>query len=103
MEIQNFKTLPFSTKLMLFCLAIGSILLLLHYIFPKENMILIVGYIYVVTAIIINSITLVYLLIQLGLNWQEAEIRIIRILILLSNLPIAAFYFYLVLYKAQLI
>ena len=102
METQSFKTLPFSTKLMLICLVIGSILLLLHFIFPKEVRILIAGYIYVVVAIIVNSITLIYLLIQLGLNWQEAEIRVIRILILLTNLPIAAFYFYLVLYKSQL-
>jgi hypothetical protein len=102
METQSFKTLPFSTKLMLICLAIGSLLLLLHFILPKENIIIIIGYIYVVTAIIVNTITLIYLLIQLAFNWQEAEIRIIRILILLSNLPIAAFYFYLVLYKSQL-
>ena len=102
METQSFKNLPFSTKLMLISFAIGSLLLLLHLLLPKENIIIIVGYIYVVLAIIVNTITLIYLLIQLGLNWQEAETRIIRILILLTNLPIAAFYFYLVLYKSQL-
>lgn len=100
-ELKQFKALPFSTQLMLICFTIGTLLLALYFIFPKQAILFLIGYVYVLIAILVNFFTLLYLLIQLLQNWENAEIIIIRILILLINIPIAAFYFYLVIFNSS--
>lgn len=101
-ELEQFKALPFSTQLMLICFSIGTLLLALHFIFPEQAILFMIGYIYVLVAILVNVLTLLYLLLQLLQNWHNAEIIIIRILILLTNIPIAALCLYLVLFYSSI-
>ena len=94
----QFKDLPFSTQLAIFSFGIGTLLFLTHFIFPNYFPILVFGYIYLLIAIVINIITFLYLIYQFTKK-QDTEDIIIRILILLSNIPIAFLYAYIVLNK----
>lgn len=87
----------FSTYIAIASFAIGTLLLLTHLAFPKSPYILIVGYCYVFLAILINIITLLYLLYLLVIHWRVREIITIRILILISNIPVALLYLNIVL------
>ncbi|NHN24166.1 hypothetical protein FIA58_000625 [Flavobacterium jejuense] len=92
----QFKDLPFSTQLAIVSFGIGTFLFLIHFIFPNYFPILVFGYIYLLIAILINTITFFYL-IYLFFKENNTEDIIIRILILLSNIPIAFLYAYIVL------
>ena len=94
----QFKDLPFSTQLAIFSFGIGTLLFLTHFIFPNYFPILVFGYIYLLIAIVINIITFLYLIYQFTKKLDTEDI-IIRILILLSNIPIAFLYAYIVLNK----
>ena len=94
----QFKDLPFSTQLAIFSFGIGTLLFLTHFIFPNYFPIVVFGYIYLLIAIVINIITFLYLIYQFTKQQDTADI-IIRILILLSNIPIAFLYAYIVLNK----
>lgn len=94
----QFKDLPFSTQLAIFSFGIGTLLFLTHFIFPNYFPIVVFGYIYLLIAIVINIITFLYLIYQFTKE-QDTEDIIIRILILLSNIPIAFLYAYIVLNK----
>lgn len=76
---------------------IGTAFLLLHLVFPKSVYILIVGYFYVVSAVLVNGISLLYLIYQFAIHRFNRETTAIRILILLSNIPIALLYLNIVL------
>lgn len=82
----------FSTYLAITCFAIGTFLLLLQKCFPYNTDILVAGFIYVIIAVIINGVTLLYLLYHFIINRLERETIAIRILILLANIPIAFLY-----------
>lgn len=97
MEINyQFKDLPFSTQLAIVSFGIGTLLFLIHFIFPNFFAILIIGYIYLFLAILINIITFFYL-VYLFFKENDTEDIIIRILLLLANIPIAFLYAYIVL------
>jgi hypothetical protein len=98
-EINQFKTLPFSTQLMIISLFIGTLLFTINIILPKLDIIIIIGLIYTIVALLVNSITLIYLLLLLLFNLKNAKSIGIQILILLINLPIATLYTYFVIYK----
>lgn len=87
----------FSTYFALGSFSIGTILLLLHLQFPETIIILFMGYLFVLAAVTVNSIILLYLLYLLAVRWFDKETIFIRILILLSNIPIALFYLDIVL------
>lgn len=89
----------FSTYFALTCFGIGTILLLFHLAFPHEVQILILGFLYVVIALISNLIVLLSLCYQWHIKPHDREIIVIRILILLSNIPIALLYLNIVFHK----
>lgn len=93
----QFKDLPFSTQLAIVSFGFGTILLVTHFIFPNYFPILVFGYIYLILAILINTLTFFYL-VYLFSKETNVEDLIIRILILLSNIPIAFLYAYVVLH-----
>jgi len=95
--ISEFKQFSFSTKTAIVSFWLGTALLFLHFIFPKMEEILIIGFLYVLFACLINGIVLLNLLAQLLLYKNEREETAIKIAILLSNIPIAIAYLYLVL------
>lgn len=96
-EIYN-KTTPvgFSTYVALISFAIGTLLLAIHMTFPRADIIYIIGYLYVLLAALCNGIVLLNLIYQLIIKPKEREEIVIRMLILLANIPIAALYFFIV-------
>lgn len=91
----QFKHLPFSTKLTIFTMGINTLLFLAHFIIPNYFPIVIFGYIYMKIIILINSITFCHLLYQVSKQTNKEDL-IIRILLLLSNIPIAFLYAHIV-------
>lgn len=86
----------FSTYLAITSFGIGTLFLILHLLFESFYVIF-CGYFYVLVAIVVNFITLLYLFYLLIFSRFDKETVIIRILILLSNIPIALLYLNIVL------
>ncbi|HNP32708.1 MAG TPA: hypothetical protein PKN96_05400 [Flavobacterium sp.] len=82
----------FSTYLALTSFGIGTLFLVAHLQFPEVEQILIFGLLYVILAILLNGIALINLIYQLIIKPRERETLVIRIMILLSNIPIALLY-----------
>lgn len=91
------KSGKFSTYLAMASFGIGTVFLLLYLVFPKSGYILFAGYCYVLLAILFNTITLLYLSYQFAIHRFNRETIAIRILILLSNIPVALLYLNIVL------
>lgn len=81
----------FSTQLAIGSFIIGTLLLLLHLQFP-ESIVIIIGFVFVVFAIIFNLILLVQLIYLLITQKNHFEYYTIKILILLANIPITIVY-----------
>ncbi len=90
------NSISFSTYLALGSFAIGTLLLVLFKLFPREEYILFIGFFYVLFAILLNSLVLLNLFYQFIIQKTERETIAIRILILLANIPIAIQYFFIV-------
>lgn len=95
----NNTSTAFSTYLALLSFGIGTLLFVLHLVFPFEEGILILGFFYVLFAILINSLSLLNLCYLFITEPEHRETNAIRILILLANIPIALLYFYIVVHK----
>ena len=76
----------------IFSFIIGTILLLCFYFFDNDNIFLI-GYLYILFAIIVNLIILIFLVIN---NSKGKNLKTIGLILL--NIPIAYFYFYIVIF-----
>ncbi|SHJ64766.1 hypothetical protein [Flavobacterium haoranii] len=96
-ELKQFKNLYPTTQLMLVSLALGTLLLVIHLVLPKNEFVIITGYFYVVLTFLVNLLAAVILIIKLFLNLKEYEMYVIRLLILLANIPIATFYLFITL------
>lgn len=94
--LQKQSTTSFSTYLAIVSFSFGTLLLLFHLVCPRVLLILIIGLYYVVFAVLINFLALLVLCYQFLAKPQERETVAIRILILLSNIPIALLYFFIV-------
>lgn len=78
---------------------IGTLLFLLYLIFPKAHGIIIAGFYFVIIAILSNGLLFLILLVELILNTNNRKKNILKILILLANIPISILYFMIVLSK----
>lgn len=85
----------FSTQLALGSFVIGTLLLCIHLAVPDEEIILIIGFLYVLFAGFINGIVFLNLLFHFTLNPFQRENLAIKMLLLLSNIPIAFLYFFI--------
>jgi len=90
------KAGEFSTHMALVSFGIGTILLLLHQVYPNFPNLLFVGLAYVIIAFVLNSIVFFHLLYYFITQKNYREYFAVKMLILLANLPIAALYFYLI-------
>ncbi len=97
----NFKQFPFSTQLALFCFCIGTILLVLFFVLPENDGIVITGLFFVIFAVFFNAIVLLNLMYQWATIPKERENTSIKIVILLSNVPITILYLFLITYKVK--
>lgn len=85
----------FPAQLAFWSFLIGSLFLLLAFLFPKEDKILISGLVYVLLAFFLNGICFLVLFLQVVFNWKEREGIALQMLILLANIPIAALYLFI--------
>ena len=90
------NSIGFSTYVALGSFAIGTLFLLLNLAFPRVAAIFIMGYLYALFAALCNSLVLLHLFYQLIIKPAEREEIVIRILILLANIPIAFLYYFII-------
>jgi hypothetical protein len=97
MTKQQYKSATgiFSTQLALGSFSIGTILLIIHLIFPYGNL-LGIGFCYLIFAIVINLIMFFRLIYLFITQKNHQDYFAVKILILLSNIPIAFVYFKIV-------
>jgi hypothetical protein len=88
-----------STQVAIASFAVGTLLLLLGVLFRANGLILVTGYIYLVTAFLGNGLMLFILLVFCLKNWDKREYYAIKMLILLANVPIAFLYFFVLIYS----
>ncbi|HRG17803.1 MAG TPA: hypothetical protein PLP39_01820 [Flavobacterium lutivivi] len=94
--VETQKTTGFSTYLAIGSFSIGTILLMLHLIFPHIDNILFLGFFYVLFTFLINAIVFLNLAFQFIIKPESREDLAIKMLIMLANIPITIFYIYLV-------
>jgi hypothetical protein len=82
-------------KIAILFFIIGTLLLILHFIFNTTDFILWLGYMYVQLAVFINSIILIILIVALIIDKQRIE-TLKSIGVILLNIPIALVYFQMV-------
>ena len=99
LSLENQKSAGFSTYLAIGSFGIGTVLLLLHLYFAKDFDILLLGFFYVLFAILLNGITFLNLLFQFFIKPDEREDLAIKMLIMLANIPIALLYLYIVFHQ----
>ena len=87
----------FSTELAIGSFAIGTVFFILAWIFPRVNDIFLYGLIYIVLALLLNGLMLLHLAYFFITSPREREYLAIKMLILLSNVPIAILYIYVLL------
>jgi len=86
----------FSTAIALVSFGIGTILLGFHFLFPMNIDLYVAGTIYILAGAFLNTIVLVHLVIQIIAKQKMQEYYAIKILIILSNIPVAILYGYAV-------
>lgn len=100
MEISNrtkkYYKWAFSNELAIGSFAIGTLLLLSQKALPNEDMIFYIGLLYILIAIIINTIMFLYLIFLCFILPDERENLALRIIILLCNIPISILYLYFI-------
>jgi hypothetical protein len=95
MQINDIQK-TFSFQLAFFSFVIGTLFLIIHLIFPKNENILFCGFMYTVFAVCFNQLFFFILLLQLFFNWKERESIFFQMLILAINIPIAVLYIFIV-------
>lgn len=77
------------------CFLLGTIILLLYIITASEAF-LVGGFLYVLIAVVLNTITLIGLLTNAIINYHYYKENLITILLFLINIPIAMGYVFLI-------
>ncbi len=95
-DFKKFRELPTSSQIAVGSWAIGTLLFMLAFIFPREDKIIIAGIIYIAIAGIINGILFLYLLGKLLSDNENKNYHLTQIAILLANIPIAILYAYFI-------
>ena len=95
---KDFLKLPLAIQMAIVSFGIGTLLLLLHFIFKNSDIIVTVGIYYVLISFLINGLMLLKLIIDWitePLNRPQIEKQA---LILFTNVPISFVYFLIVIY-----
>jgi hypothetical protein len=85
-----------SSELAFGCFSIGTLFFILYLTLLDNSDVLIIGFVFIVLAIPLNVIMLVHLLYHFYILPKQRKYIGIKILILLSNIPIALMYLYLI-------
>ncbi|REG99779.1 hypothetical protein [Flavobacterium aquicola] len=89
-----------ATELAIGCFTIGTLFFILFLTLQDTSFILIIGFIFIVLASILNIIMLTNLLYHFYIQPQQRKYIGTKILMLLSNIPIAFLYFGIIIYLA---
>jgi hypothetical protein len=93
MTSNSFLTLPLSSQLAIVSFVLGTLLFGSYLVFSNQTTLISIGIYYLLSAIIVNSIMLLWLIYNCFLKpYRLKQIRI-EILILLTNIPVAMLYF----------
>lgn len=82
-----------STELALGCFTIGTLFFILFLTLRDNSFILIIGFVFVVLAALLNIIMLTHLLHHFSILPQQRKYIGLRIVVLLSNIPIGFLYY----------
>ncbi|MCF6133213.1 hypothetical protein [Flavobacterium wongokense] len=93
----------FSTYLAVTSFVIGTLFLIWHLSYPDNEIIIFLGCWFVLAALTVNGITFLYLIYLLIIRPLDRETLFIRILILLSNIPIFFLYTHIVINNISLL
>lgn len=85
-----------STELALGCFAIGTLFFILFLTLQDNSFILLIGFVFIILAAFLNIIMLTNLLYHFYILPQQRKYIVIRISILLSNIPVAFLYYLIV-------
>ncbi len=97
--LRDFKYYSFSTQLALCSFVLGTLLFACYFFLPGNDGIIFFGLFFVVFASFFNAIDILHLCYQLLTNPDGKEHIIIKIAIVLSNIPIAFLYFYIIVHS----
>lgn len=93
---KDFLKLPLAIQMAIVSFGIGTVLLLLHFIFKKSDIIIVIGIYYVLISFIVNGL----MLLKLVIDWITEPLNRSQIerqaLILFANVPISFVYFLIV-------
>lgn len=95
MEKSNSNSIIEQNIIPIISFAVGASLLLL-FASTKYEPLLYIGFLYVSSALLVNTVYLFYLILQLIKNWNNNYEIFIRIGITLSNIPISILFTYIV-------
>lgn len=91
-----------STELALGCFAIGTLLFILFLTLQDTSFILIIGFIFMVTAVLLNAIMFCHLVYHFYFLPQQRKYIGLKIAILLGDIPIALLYFSIIIHLASI-
>lgn len=94
-KIKSFKG-DYSTEIAIGTFAIGTLLFALYSLLPNKTELIITAIFYILFSFLINGLMLLYLLYLIIVLPNKREYITIKILILVSNIPIAILYLYII-------
>ena len=101
--LQTSKIEPLSTPIAIGSFAIGTLFLMMYRMFPEaSDVIVMTGIIYVLLALISNSLLFFYLFYHFVIHKSQRNHLVGKRLIMLSNIPIAILYLYLIIINFNL-
>jgi hypothetical protein len=89
---KDFLKLPFSTKLAIVSFLLGTTLFIGYFVADDKLIFLILGFMFVIIALISNLLMLIILLFDWIENPNEKKQISRKVLILIANIPIAIIY-----------
>ncbi len=95
---KDFLKLPLSTQMAIVSFGIGTLLLLLHFIFKKSDIIIFTGIYYVLISFLVNGLMLLKLIIDWITEVENRPNIERQALILFANIPISFVYFLIAIY-----
>ena len=95
-DIYKLKSLSFPTKIAIGSFVGGTLLFLGSFIFPAKTDYYLLGLLYVLAAILINFSLLIFLIYRLLTNPKLRKKTIMEVLFVISNIPIAFLYFFII-------
>jgi hypothetical protein len=96
---KDFLKLPFSTKLAIVSFLLGTTLFIGYFVADDKLLFLILGFMFVIIALISNLLMLIILLFDL-IEYPTEKKQISRkILILIANIPITIIYLAIIMYS----